>query len=287
MGHMFPYRANGIAGAVATCGPNPGDVQFTGDAGGLAVTFSGSARLSPVIAPNGAVNAASFQAGSGAAPGSYISLFGTGLSDSTDSATTASLPLSIDSASVSFDVPSANLSLPGRLYYVSPGQINVQVPWELQGQSAALIKVTIEDTQGPLYTLPLTPFSPAFFEYTEGGTSRRLLAALDGANRVISSSNPARPGQAVQLYANGLGPVDNQPPTGEPAAMSPLSHTLTKPTVTIAGQEATVSFSGLAPLYSGLYQVNVEVPAGVPAGAQQVVLKINGVDSPAASLPVQ
>ena len=95
------------------------------------------------------------------APGSYISLFGTGLSDFTDGAASLPLTLSIDSASVSFDVPSANLSLPGRLIYVSPGQINVQIPWELQGQTSAQIKVTIEDTQGPLYTLPLADFSPA------------------------------------------------------------------------------------------------------------------------------
>ncbi|PYT21113.1 MAG: hypothetical protein DMG58_32815, partial [Acidobacteria bacterium] len=85
--------ANGIAGATATCGPKPGDVKFTGSAGGLTVTFSGFARLLPVIAPNGAVNAASFQVGPGMAPGSYISLFGTGLSDFTDGA--ASLPLTL------------------------------------------------------------------------------------------------------------------------------------------------------------------------------------------------
>jgi len=188
---------------------------------------------------------------------------------------------------VSFDVPSTNLSLPGRLIYVSPGQVNLQIPWELQGQTSAQIKVTIEDSQGPLYTLPLTNFSPAFFEYTETGTTRLLLAALDSANRLISSTHPAQPGQVVQLYANGLGPVDNQPPTGEPASASPLSHTLTLPAVTIAGQAATVQFSGLAPGFPGLYQVNVEVPAGVPSGVQLVVLKINGVDSPAANLPVQ
>src|SRR5207247_1888446 len=180
-----------------------GDVKFTGSAGGLTVTFSGFARLLPVIAPNGAVNAASFQVGPGMAPGSYISLFGTGLSDFTDGAASLPLTLSIDSASVSFDVPSANLSLPGRLIYVSPG------------------------------------------------------------------------------------PGCNQPPPGAAAAASPLSHTLTLPTATIAGQAATVQFSGLAPGFPGLYQVNVEVPAGVPSGVQPVVLKINGVTSPAANLPVQ
>jgi uncharacterized protein (TIGR03437 family) len=265
-------------------------VEFTGTAGGLTVTFSDTSRVSPLIAPNGAVNAASFQVGPGAAPGSYISLFGTGLSDFTDGTISLPLPLSIDSASVSFDVPSANLSIPGRMIYVSPGQINLQVPWELQGQTSAQIKVTIEDTQGAVYTLPLTIASPAFFTYgvpSGGRIGQLLLAALDSANRLISSTHPAQRGQVVQLYANGLGPVDHQPATGDPASASPLSHTLTLPEVTIAGQAATVQFSGLAPGFPGLYQVNVEVPAGVPAGVQPVVLKMNGVDSPAANLPVQ
>ncbi len=279
--------ANGIAGATAKCGPKPGDVQFTGSAGGLNVTFSGTARLVPVISPNGAVNAASFQVGGGAAPGSYISLFGTGLSDFTGSAASTPLPLSIDSASVSFDVPSANLSLPGRLIYVSPTQINLQVPWELQGRTSAQIKITIQDTQGAVYTLPLTTASPAFFEYTEAGTQRLLLAALDSANHVISTTNPTHPGQVVQLYANALGPVDNQPATGEPASASPLSRTLTQPEVTIAGQAATVQFSGLAPGFPGLYQVNVQVPPGIPSGAQPVVIKMNGATSAPANLPVQ
>ncbi|MDQ6706980.1 MAG: hypothetical protein M3Z85_13515, partial [Acidobacteriota bacterium] len=110
--------ANGLASAEAVLGPTPGDYVFTGQAGGLTVQFTGTARLQPVPASNGVVNAASFQAGSGIAPGSYISIFGTGLSDDTNTASTSPLPLSIDGVSVSFDVPSAGLSVPGRLYYV-------------------------------------------------------------------------------------------------------------------------------------------------------------------------
>ncbi|PYT28162.1 MAG: hypothetical protein DMG57_15880 [Acidobacteria bacterium] len=277
----------GLAGATAILGPKSGPQEFAGQAGGLSIKFDGTARLDPAITPKGAVNAASFQVGQGQAPGSYISLFGAALSDDTRAANSASLPLAIDFVSVSFDVPSAGISLPGRLYYVSPSQINLQVPWELRGQTSALIKVAIEDSQGPVYTLPLADYSPAFFTYTEGGTNRLLLAARDLSGKVISSSNPARRGQSVSLFANGLGPVDNQPPTGEPAPLSPLAHTLSTPTVSIATQQATVGFSGLAPLYSGLYQMNVTVPANIPAGVQQVQMSINGVTAPAANLPVQ
>ena len=272
---------NGIGFATVTCGNTPGPQEFTATAGGMQVVFDGTARLNPTIFPGGAVNAASFEVGNGVAPGSYISLFGSGLSDDTNVENTPALPLGIDNVSVSFDVPSAGLSLPGRMYYVSPSQLNVQVPWELQGQTSALIKVTVEDSQGPLYTLPLAPYSPAFF------VSGAFLASRDASGNVITPANPAKPGQTIELYANGLGPIDTALATGQPAPMSPLIHTTVTPTVTIGGQPAQVQFSGLAPLFSALYQVNVTVPSTLSPGVQPVILTINGVVSPAANLPVR
>jgi len=271
----------GIGFATVTCGSTPGAQEFTATSGGMQVVFDGFARLSPTISPNGAVNAASYQVGNGVAPGSYISLFGTGLSDDTNVASTGFLPLGIDSVGVSFDVPSAGLSLPGRMYYVSPTQLNLQVPWELQGQTSALIKVTVEDSQGALYALPLVPYSPAFFLNGE------FVDAEDTAGNEISSSNPATGGQTVVLYLNGLGPVDHQPPTGQPTPQSPAAQTLAHPTVTIGGQQAQVQFSGLTPGYSGLYQVTVVVPSGLSAGVQPVALVINGIAAPPANLPVR
>jgi uncharacterized protein (TIGR03437 family) len=249
------------------------------------VDFTGFSRLLPVVAPNGAVNAASFQIGPGVAPGSYITLFGSGLSDIEQAAKTAILPLSIGSASVSFDVPSAGLSLPGRVYFVSPGQVNVQVPWELRGQKSARIKVTIMDTAGQVYNLPLSDYSPAIFEYGSGAS--RFAAALDENSQVIGSVNPAGRGRSIQLYANGLGPVTNQPATGEPAPAQNLAATTSTPTVTIGGQPAAVSFSGLAPGYSALYQVNVTVPAGIGTGPQPVILSIGGVSAKTTQIVVQ
>jgi uncharacterized protein (TIGR03437 family) len=212
-------------------------------------------------------------------------LFGTGLSDDTGVATTVSLPLSIDNASVSFDVPAANISVAGRLYYVSPTQVNVFVPWELEGQSSAIIKVNISETVGRTYTLPLATYSPAFFEYSLGG--QQLLAALDTSNKLITPSSAAARGQVVELFANGLGPVTNQPATGEPAPSTTLAKTQATPTVTIGGANATVQFSGLAPGFAGLYQLNVVVPPGINPGVQPVIVTIGGISSPAVNLPVK
>jgi uncharacterized protein (TIGR03437 family) len=134
--------------------------------------------------------------------------------------------------------------------------------------------------------VPLADYSPAFFEYRDS-TGRQLIAALDENYRLIDSNNPARRGRPVQLYGNGLGPVDNQPATGEVSPAQPLARVRVTPTVTVGGRPAEVQFCGLAPYNVGLYQMNVVVPADVATGMQAVVVTANGVVSKTANLPIQ
>src|SRR5205823_11742688 len=104
-------------------------------------------------------NAATFQVGQGLAPGSYISIFGNLLADATAIASTPALPLSLASVAVSFD--GGGLSLPGHLHFVSPDQVNVQIPWEFQGQTSVKMKVTVSDLlYSNVYTVPLAAYSP-------------------------------------------------------------------------------------------------------------------------------
>jgi minor extracellular serine protease Vpr len=278
--------SNGIAGADAYLGPNPGNQTFRARAGGMSIDFTGIARLKPTISANGAVNAATFDVGAGVAPGSYITLFGTGLSDGTRGASTVSLPLSLSEVSVSFDVP-GKVSVPGRLYYVSPTQVNLQVPWELQGQSSVQVKVSIQDSLGSVYTLPLAQYSPGLFQISDPGSGATIAAAEHLNRSVITAANPAKRGELIQLFMNGLGPVSNQPVTGEPAPGLPLAQTLATPTVNIGGASATVQFSGLTPGISGLYQVNVTVPPNAAVGASPIAVAIGGVAAKTVNLPVQ
>jgi minor extracellular serine protease Vpr len=277
----------GIAAAKVYLGSQLGEQEFTAEAGGLTVHFPGRARLRPTIETNGVVNAASFERGKAVAPGSYIAIFGRGLSETTRVFSTPYLPLSLAGVSVSFDVPSKGLSLPGRLHFVSDGQVNVQAPWELQGLNAAQMKVSIGDSSSSLYTVPLADYSPAFFEYTEPSSGRLLVAALDENYALVGTGNALGRGRVAQLYVNGLGPVDNQPPTGEIAPAQPLARTRTTPTVTVGGRPATVLFSGLAPYNVGLYQVNITVPSDAPSGIQSVAITAGGVTSKAGNLPIQ
>jgi uncharacterized protein (TIGR03437 family) len=93
------------------------------------------------------------------------------------------------------------------------------------------------------------------------GTSS--LAAPLGA---APGAHPVSRGEFLEIYATGLGEVDHAPPDGFPASENPLSRTVATPSVSIGDIAAPVTFSGLAPNFVGLYQVNVLVPDGTPVG---------------------
>jgi len=268
--------AFGIAAAQPLLGSLPGTYSYRVTAGGMRYTFTGLARLQPVI--SSIVDGASLQPGA-YAPGSYITLKGSGLSDLTDVSQTARHPLAIDLVSVSFDVPSAHISVPGHLIYASPTQINVQVPWELQGQTTAQVKVNVDFSPSNVVSIPLAAAMPTFFEVA-GSVAARDIPSF----QVINAANPARAGAAIQLYANGLGAVTNQPASGDPAPGGPFAETST-PVVTIGTQQANVKFSGLTPGVGGLYALNVVVPQLAP-GVYPVTVSIAGRTSPASSIVV-
>ena len=260
----------GIATAQAITGTSQTTNVFTGTAAGMTAQFVDTGVPQPAISDNGVVNAASYQLGPGIAPGSYVSIFGSNLSTSVSGETTVNLPVSIRNVSVSFDVPEANLSVPGHLIFVTPQQVNVQVPWELQGRHSVQMKVSIENASGAVSTVPVADYSPGIF--------------------TTAIPNPAIRGQTITLYGTGFGPVNHPPASGDPAPDS-TSTTLVVPVATIgvrfAAVPATVQFCGLAPGYAGLYQLNITIPADVQPGLQPLIVSINGIAANAVLLPVQ
>ncbi len=272
----------GVAMAKAVLGATPGEYFYTAQTPVVRMLFLGVASTAPAIQPTGVLNGASFDQLNPMAPGSYISIFGSNLSPTTGFLKSISLPMAMENIRVSFDVPGKNLSYPGRMVYVSQDQINVQVPWELQGEKEVKVKVLSGSLYGNVVTVPFADYSPAFFE-----TSASNAAALDINNQVISSQHPVKSGQVVQLYVNGLGPVSNQPETGEGAPSSPLAETRSVPQVLVGELPAEVLFSGLAPGFAGLYQVNIRIPEGVPSGVQPLKISIGGYTSKTSGIPVQ
>lgn len=265
----------GISEAVSRAFPNPGEFSFRAESGSLSLFFDGRVRTAPAIAAGGVTNAASFELGGGLAPGSYLSIFGAGLSEAQSVFTTPYLPVSLAGVSVSFDDASRSLSLPGRLHFVRPDQVNVQIPWELAGSRSVQVKVSIGASQSALVTVPVALVSPGFFEFQDG--ANRVAAARDETNAIVTAANPVQRGRVIQFFLNGLGAVDQTPASGEITPGDRLTRTTAQPVVTIGGQPAAVQFSGMTPFNVGLYQVNAVVPAGIGTGVQPVTLTINGV----------
>ena len=200
---------------------------------------------------------------------------GSDLSDASAAAKTTYLPVSLASVAVSFD--GGGMSLPGHLHFVSPGQINVQIPWEFQGQSSVKMKVNLYDGFGfwsDVYTVPLAQYSPGSF------------GVVDTTGALVAGSNAAKRGATILVFANGLGPVNNQPASGEAASSTQLSPCASNPTVTIGGATAAVQFCGLAPGFVGLYQLNLTVPATAPTGTQPLIIS-NGSATTTVTIPVQ
>jgi minor extracellular serine protease Vpr len=275
----------GIAAADVDLGPAAGVQTFSAAAGGLTLHFVNFARQAPSISEGGVVNGASFAPGQRVAPGSIISIFGSNLSEGIRGAIRVPLPMALHHVSVSFDHPETGLSLPGRFFFVSPGQLNVQVPWELAGLPFAFVKARINDSASAVHRLELSDYAPGIFEYESGGQKLGVVTHADGA--VVTPSNPAEPGETVVVYATGVGPVDQAPQTGEPASGESLVRTRQTPQVTVAGRHAEVFFSGLAPFFVGLNQINVTIPPGTPSGVQPLLVTSNGIASNTVNIPIR
>jgi len=266
---------------VAVFNPPPG--------GGVSnsIPFTISVPQPPAINAGGVVNGASFS-GSLAA-GSIASLFGTGFAPAAQAADKLPLPTTLGGVSVSVN------GFPAPLFYVSPLQINFQVPWEagVVAQPVSTVTVTVNGVASTPQTFNLAGFAPGLFAMNAAGQGAVLINAtgeLAAPTGSISgrAARPAKRGEYVSIYCTGLGAVSNQPANGAAAASSPSSITPTAPTVTIGGMPAPVTFSGLAPSFVGLYQVNVQVPDNAPPGsAVPVVLTISGATSNTVTIAVQ
>jgi uncharacterized protein (TIGR03437 family) len=247
---------------------------------GHGTVFGLSVGLGPVpsINPGGVVNAASYAAP--VAPGSIVSVFGDFLLSAPLGATESPLPTSISGLSLQFG------GVLAPLFFASGGQVNIQVPWESAVQSQTTLTASLNNQTSAQMVVGLAAYAPAIFSTNAAGSGPG--AITDASFRLVDSTNPATAGSTVVLiYCTGLGAVTNQPPTGWPAPSDPLARTI-EPTVTIGGVPATVQFSGLAPGYVGLYQVNAQVPAGSATGsAVPVVISIGGVQSNTVTMAVQ
>jgi uncharacterized protein (TIGR03437 family) len=224
------------------------------------------AYAAPAISAGGVVNGASFARDRVVAPGGIVAIFGERFSELADRASSLPLPTTLADSQVL-----VNGQQLAPLFFMSPGQINAQMPFGLSETSAA-ITVVSGGVRGLTETVQLAAEAPGIFTIASSGAGQGAVLNQDGT--LNSAANPAAAGSTIQIFATGLGVVLPAVAAGAPAPSSPPSSTRLTPLVTIGGQQAEVLFSGLAPGFAGLYQVNARVPSGAPAGAA-VALQIH------------
>ena len=211
----------------------------------------------PAVALGGVVNAASYAPEAVVSPGSIASLFGTNLAKTTATAPSTPLPTILGGAQVLVN------SVPAPLFYVSPTQINFQMPLVSADTNAEIVVVS-DGVRGLPASVRTTSAAPGIFTAAGSGTGQA--AALLEDFSLNSAQNPIAAGRVLQIFATGLGATNPVIAVGQPASASPLSVTVSAPVVLIGGNPAEVLFSGLAPGLVGANQINVRVPAGTPPG---------------------
>jgi uncharacterized protein (TIGR03437 family) len=236
----------------------------------------------PAFSPTGVVSSASFAAG--ASGGELVSIFGQNLVRGVNGVVSAAqLPLPTELGGTSVTI--AGIAAP--LLAVSGGngsatqQINLQVPFELAGQGALPVIVNAGGVLSQPVSVSVAAAHPGVF--MAGGTQ----AIVTHANySLVNSSSPASPGEVVTIFCTGLGAVTPGVTDGGPAPGS-ATWTVTIPVVTIGGLNADVLYSGLAPGFAGLYQINAQVPGGAQAGSDNLSIALDGAESQPVRIAIQ
>jgi len=212
----------------------------------------------------GAQNAASFKPVF--APGMLMSLYGTKLANSTQQAKSLPLPLVLDGVTVEIN------GVDAPLWFVSPGQVNLQIPYETTLGNALV--VVNNNGQVNSYSIQITPTAPGIFNNSSA------ITPVSSADR----------GSSVSVYLTGDGELTPMLDTGAPPPANTPPAQLPKPRfpvkVTVGGIPADVTFIG-NPWLVGITQLNFNLPANTPTGVQPVVVTIGGVSSASQTLTVR
>ncbi|HLX42808.1 MAG TPA: hypothetical protein VKR43_05215 [Bryobacteraceae bacterium] len=259
----------------------------------LAVGVSLSLTAAPIPQPAYIVNSATSGFGS-IAPGELIAIKGTGLGPTTPASFTLNGQGGLNSTLAGVQVLFG--TIPGTPIYVSATQINVIVPYEINGQTTTNVSVVYNTVQSAPIPQGVAPVAPGIFTMNATGAGQ---ASVSNQNYSINGppggvtvggafipTTPATQGSVIAVYMTGGGQTNPLSTTGSVSSLVTLmplaGWTPTSGTVTasIGGVPAKVTFAGAAPgEVTGVIQVNVQVPTGVSGNALSLIIAINGVST--------
>lgn len=241
---------------------------------------SESPPSSPVaISPIGILNAASYApVTTPIAPGELITLFGSGLAPAKEVIGGGrAFPSTLRGVRVLIN------GTPSPILGVSPTQISVMVPFGLSSDDRPVATVQVDNngTLSNIVTMFVTRTMPGFFTMDQDGLG--FAVAVHANGMLVTPAQPAQPGEYLSMFLTGLGSVSPAVDAGAVADTKTLSRADTyihdelhafsiQPTAIFNSSEVT--FAGLAPGFTGLYQLNARVPLAAGPG-DQVHLELN------------
>jgi uncharacterized protein (TIGR03437 family) len=236
-------------------------------------------RAVPYLPSDAVTNGAGPTPSSAVAPGSAISIFGANLADQVQVNTATSMPQTLDGVTVSI----GGRLLP--LYFVSPGQINAQLPADVPLGPSILLVTTPEQVQ--LTTnFTIAQDAPGLFTLTSNGKAYAIAFHPDGT--LVTEASPAKAGEVLTLCGTGFGPTTPARPEGEAVPSSP-SYGVNDP---VGVQVGTASFQPQSayamPGAVGIDIVQFALGSGAPSGGDsQLTVTVNQVVSNTVLLPIQ
>ena len=242
----------------------------------------------PVIAANGVVTASSFGGARLAAPGSFIEIYGASLAGTTrgwagSDFTDGNAPTTLDKVSATVNGQAAFVN------FVSPGQVNLQVPGNVPSGTAIPVILNYDGKASSPVTFIIQPLAggllaPALFKVD----GKQYVAAVHSKTGAFVSNGtiagvvaaPAAPGETLVMYGTGFGAVTPISAVVAGKVAQGVSALSTAVQFTVGGAQAEVGYAGLAPGLVGVYQFNVTVPANAANGDLAVAVTLGGAVLP-------
>jgi uncharacterized protein (TIGR03437 family) len=227
----------------------------------------------PTITAGGVGNAASYAPK--LSPGALATVFGTGFGTTTVQPDEP-LPTNVAGVSVNLNGKAAPI------YYLSPTQINFQVPWSTPTTGSVNVVVNVTGGNSNTIAVPVSAAAPGLF-YLPGGA-----AIVQNQDYSLNDpSNPAARGSTIIAYLTGSGPVSPAQTDGVSAPGSTLVNMTGSYSAQIGSATAQVQFAGLAPGFIGLVQMNIVVPTTLTPGTYPLTVTVAGDTSNSATIAIK
>ena len=231
-------------------------------------------NAAPLLTPHGTVHAFSPLIGAPLAPGNIAAIYGDNLAVITGVPDAIPLPTTVNGTQVLIG------GIKAPLYFTSPGQVNAQIPYELEPNKQYQVIIAANGALSTPDSIQLTAVVPGLAAYADGTV---IGQHADGS--LINAKAPARSGETAIAYLSGLGAPNSAVSSGAASPGVDLARPAVLPTLTVDGKDAKIEFVGLTPGLVGLYQMNFVVPAGLTSANPTMIVSQGGITSSPVLLP--